>query len=71
MPAVMDRTIASGQPTQPCPACDGTMPAEAIKFTAWRHRQDLAGPFIERTVAMHCPHCGHQDAKTIRRPQAT
>jgi len=60
--------LFAGQPTQPCPACEGTMPADAVVVGDWRLVPDPIHPRLEREVSMCCPHCDHAEARIERRP---
>jgi len=60
--------LLSGQPTQPCPACDGTMPGDAVAIAEWIHVPHPVQPYYEREVSMCCPHCDHAEARIERRP---
>lgn len=51
----------TGQPTQPCPACDGTMPADAVVIEPYR---EVKPGYFERLVYMLCPHCDHFESRT-------
>ena len=57
-----------GQPTQICPECDGSLPAEALSVSDWLPRVHRGEPRLERKIAMTCIHCGAQFRRTETRP---
>lgn len=59
-----------GQFTQACPACDGTMPAEAVRTGKWLPvNNQPAG--LRRMIRMVCPHCGHRERRLEIVPRAS
>ncbi len=63
MSALATAPIVVSWPAQPCPACDGTMPPEAVTVSDWQVCFDEFGSYYRREVSMCCPHCDHVESR--------
>lgn len=68
MSTIIERPVFGAvSPPQTCPACDGSLPADAITTTLWRLVQNAVATWKERDHKLACPHCGERRRLTERR----